>query len=149
MYAHKPTAVISQPNSEVADRYKLGVGLATKSVWPAAAVLGALLLFAASAMPAVAAEKPAPFQLGRYIGWLVGCDAIRGSHGEVGRALRTAVERYKLWGYTAKETDTLVSSIRFGMAGRGKWDNGETICANLTSDKESVENIRKLIEMGR
>ena len=110
----------------------------------AAAVLLGLSITAVSA-----GEKPKPFELGRYIGWLVSCGEIQGSQDEVGRALRRSIERYNSWGYSESDIDTVIKSLRHGIMGRLKWDNGEQICAKLAGNKQSVEWAKQLIERGR
>ena len=110
----------------------------------AAAVLLGLSITAVSA-----GEKPKPFELGRYIGWLVSCGEIQGSQDEVGRALRRSIERYNSWGYSESDIDTVIKSLRHGIMGRLKWDNGEQICAKLAGNKQSVEWAKQLIELGR
>ncbi len=120
-----------------------------------AAKLARAMLFAAAVLLSLsttvisAGEKPKPFELGRYIGWLMSCGAIQGSQDEVGRALRRSIERYNSWGYSESDINTLIKSVRHGMMGRLKWDNGEQICAEITGNKQSVEWAKQLIELGR
>ncbi len=113
------------------------------------------MLFAAAALLGLsitvvsAGEKPTPHELGRYIGWLVSCGVIQGNQDEVGRALRRSIERYNLWDYSESDIKGLIKSVRFGAMGRQKWDNGETICAQIAGNKQSVEWAKQLIELGR
>ena len=109
---------------------------------------GALLLgLGTAAVPA--GERPTPHELGRYVGWLVSCGAIRGSQEQVGGALRRSIERYNPWDYSKSEIEALIKSVRFGAMGRLKYDNGEQVCAQLNSNKQNVEWVRKLLELGR
>ena len=96
-----------------------------------------------------AGEKPTPYELGRYIGWLVSCGAIQGSQDEVSRALRRSIERYNRWEYSQSDIATLIKSVRFGMMGRLKYDDGEQVCAKIISNKQSVEWANQLVEFGR
>jgi hypothetical protein len=105
-------------------------------------------IFALFTSTTTAAEGPSPHALGEYIGWLIACDAIPGSYNEVGRELRRAVERHRLWGYTQKDIDTMVNSLRFGKTSGG-FDNQMQICASLKGNKESIESIKQLLELGR
>jgi hypothetical protein len=114
-----------------------------------AMLFAAAVLLSLSTAAVSAGEKPTPHELGRYIGWLVSCGVIQGNQDAVGRALRRSIERYNPWDYSESDIKGLIKSVRFGAMGRLKWDNGEQICAEIAGNKQSIEWVKQLIELGR
>ncbi len=115
----------------------------------AAALFAAAFLLGLGAAAVPAGERPTPHELGRYVGWLVSCGASQGSQEQVGGALRRSIERYNPWDYSESDIEALIKSVRFGAMGRHKYDNGEQICAQLSGNKQNIEWVRQLLELGR
>ena len=67
----------------------------------------------------------------------------------MGGALRRSIERYNPWDYSESNIEALVKSVRFGAMGRLKYDDGEQVCAQLNSNKQNVEWVKRLLELGR